>query len=472
MNHILKKFFITSIMFMTFITSCTDDVLDEIDTNPNSPLEVPIVLLMPQVTVSAAFGVSGTDLAWYSSVFVEHTTGVHGQLEDADKRSGINTTMVNNSWNTIYADQLNDLQTIIQRGSEGGEEEGSWTSVGIAKVLFAHSLGIATDLWGKVPYTQALQGSETRQPEFDDQQAIYSALQSMLDEAIADLAKEPETGPGAADFYYGGNAALWTKAAYALKARFHNRLSKIDPEGSATAALAAAQNSFASPAESMIFSDFTTDATGENPWYQESNDRGHHAVSATFDNILVELNDPRREHFATEVDGAIVPAPNGTAITDQAGVLYSRASSNVVNATAPLPIITYDEVKFIEAEAHLRLNQGEAALESYEMAVVAALMRQGIEDEEEIETYTSQASVMPATLTLEHVLTQKYISFWIYQPIEAYNDYRRTGIPTLTNTVGPPPRRFPYAQDEIAANQNVPVVPVSNGVWWDDQTED
>lgn len=472
MNRIFKKIFITGVAFMGIISSCTDEIMDEIDTNPNSPLEVPIALLMPQVTVSAAFGIAGTDLAWYSSVFVEHTTGVHGQLEAADKRTGINTTIVNNTWTNIYADQLQDLQLIINRGSEGGAEEGSWTSVGIAKVLFAHALGTATDVWGRVPYTEALSGAENRQPQFDSQESIYSALQVMLDEAIADLAKEPLTGPGETDFFYGGDAALWTKAAYALKARYYNRMSNIDPQGSATAALNAALNSFTGPEESMIFTDFTSDATGENPWFQESNDRGHHAVSVTIDNLLSTLNDPRREHFFTEIDGAIVPAPNGLAITDQAGVLYSRASSNVISATAPLPIITYDEVKFIEAEAHLRLSQPEQALDAYELAVTAALLRQGIEDQEAIDAYLSQAEVLPATLTLEHIIRQKYISFWIYQPIEAYNDFRRTGFPGLTNPISPAPRRFPYPQDEIAANQNIPSVTISSGVWWDDGSDD
>src|SRR5690606_4179436 len=103
-------------------------------------------------------------------VFVEHTTGVHGQLEGADKRTEINSTMVNNSWNTIYADFLSDLEAIIERGSAGGAEEGAFTSVGIAKVLKAFGFSVATDLWGEVPFSEALKGSENRTPAFDSQE--------------------------------------------------------------------------------------------------------------------------------------------------------------------------------------------------------------------------------------------------------------------------------------------------------------
>jgi len=463
----LYRFLILGAFIATTMNSCTDSVLNEIGSNPNSPTEVPIKLLMPQVGVDLAFGVLGVDLAWYSSVFVEHTTGVHGQLEGADKRTEINSTMVNNSWNTIYADFLSDLEAIIERGSAGGAEEGAFTSVGIAKVLKAFGFSVATDLWGEVPFSEALKGSENRTPAFDSQETVYNGLFALLDSAIADLAMS-SVSPGSSDFYYGGNPELWTKAAYALKARLYNRLSKKDPQGSANNALAAIANSFSSPEESMIFSSFTTAATGQNPWFQELNDRSHHAVSVTMNSILEGLSDPRRELWFGDIDGEIVPAPNGTAVTDQAGSIYSRASESYLTATSPIPIITYDELKFIEAEANLRLGERDLAYAAYQEAVVAALERANVAGED-IDAYTSQAQVFTgaANLTLADIIRQKYVSFWLFQPIEAYNDYRRTGFPTLSNPISPPPQRFPYTQDEIASNTaNVPNVSFQTKVWW------
>lgn len=55
--------------------------------------------------------------------------------------------------------------------------------------------------------------------------------------------------------------------------------------------------------------------------------------------------------------------------------------------------------------------------------------------------------------------------------IEAYNDYRRTGIPEMQNlnnqTVGFP-HRFPYALSETQSNpDNVPSISVyEDKVWW------
>ena len=87
----------------------------------------------------------------------------------------------------------------------------------------------------------------------------------------------------------------------------------------------------------------------------------HHAISETFYDILDGLNDPRIPLFITQVNGEYVPAPNGTSEEDQAGTIYSRITGNVLNATSPLPIMTYAELKFIEAECHLRKAAPDAA---------------------------------------------------------------------------------------------------------------
>jgi hypothetical protein len=63
MKILNKILVITGILSAGIFHSCSDDKFDEIGTNPNSPTEVPIKLLMPQVGVETAFAVSGTDLA-------------------------------------------------------------------------------------------------------------------------------------------------------------------------------------------------------------------------------------------------------------------------------------------------------------------------------------------------------------------------------------------------------------------------
>jgi hypothetical protein len=112
MKNIIKNISI-GLCLMMASGACTDAILNDIDTDPNNPTDVPINLLLPKTTIDVFFTISGTDLAWYSSVFVEQTTGVHGQLQDATRRQNINPASFNNSWNGIYAGTLKDLQVII-----------------------------------------------------------------------------------------------------------------------------------------------------------------------------------------------------------------------------------------------------------------------------------------------------------------------------------------------------------------------
>lgn len=262
--------FLLALILILGSASCDEDTLDEIDTNPNQPEDVPLNLLMPQVTLAVPTGVTGVDLAWYSSVFVQHTAGVHAQMQEADRRAGLeDATLLNNVWVTIYAGVIPDLNIIIRKGSEGGSEAGNWTHVGIAKVLKAYTLSVATDAWGPVPASEADMGVENRTPSFDAQREVYNQIQALLDEAIADLAKPSATNPGAQDFIYNGNVERWTRAAYSLKARYYNRLSNIDPEGSARNALAAAEQGFQSAADNFTFDKYTASAIGEHPWFQE-----------------------------------------------------------------------------------------------------------------------------------------------------------------------------------------------------------
>ncbi|MPN30260.1 hypothetical protein SDC9_177723 [bioreactor metagenome] len=58
-----------------------------------------------------------------------------------------------------------------------------------------------------------------------------------------------------------------------------------------------------------------------------------------------------------------------------------------------------------------------------------------------------------------------------FEAMEAYNDYRRTGIPTMRNpqnTVVGFVNRFPYALSETSSNSaNVPQINIyKDKVWW------
>ncbi len=449
--------------------SCTDDILDDINKNPNSPTDVPISLLFPHALINTIHGVAGDGAGEYASFFVEHATNVHLNQRLPEN---VSTTV----WTRVYSN-LNDLQTIIEKGSEGGNEEGQFAAVGIAKILYAYTLSVGTDLFGAMPHSEALQGSLNRTPAFDDQQTIYTFLHQLLDQAIADLDRPSIGSIQRFDLIFAGNTAMWKKTAYALKARLYNRLSNVDAAASAQNALDALSNAYASPQEGFIFEGYLSGNTNDNPWTGWQKQEQTYAVSNTTVSLMRRLDesgviDPRAERWFTKINGQFVGAPDGEAQTDQTHSIYSAPSiQTVLYDESPQPLLTYDEMKFIEAEANLRLGNRSAANSAYEEAVTAALRRAGI-SEGAISAYVGQTTVFPGAnaLNLEHIINQKYLSFWMFQSLEAFNDYRRTGIPEMNNPLGTP-LRLPYPVAEVNRNPNTPseinnVTIYEIPVWW------
>src|SRR5690606_34484753 len=229
--------------------SCSEDIMDEINKNVNDPTDVGSNLIITDAMITSAFSITGSDLAFYASVYIEHNVGVWNQSYNAEIRSGepISATTYNNNWNAIY-NNLYNLKVIIEKCSEGGSEEGNFHTLAIAQTLMAHNLATLTDLMGDVPWSEALQPGFIFTPVLDSQESIYAEVNRLLDAAIENYNKSTSfANLGTQDFIYGGNVARWKKLAYGLKARYTMRLSLKNPQYAEVISLA--NQSFASPAE-------------------------------------------------------------------------------------------------------------------------------------------------------------------------------------------------------------------------------
>mgnify|MGYP001344796732 CR=1 FL=1 len=253
-----------------------------------------------------------------------------------------------------------------------------------------------------------------------------------------------------------------------------NRLSNLDPTGSANSALAAIAKSFSSDAENFTFSKFNNSNTNGNPFSSAQIIQPGSAVGNGIYNTMASFgdsgkadDDPRAAIWFTKVNGQMLPAPNGTASADFGeprldGAIYSKPEI-FKHFAAPMPLLTFVELKFIQAEAYLRLNNPANAYTAYETAVSLALAHAGDFNpavklsEEKINAYLALPKVSPGAgnLTLSDVISQKYIYLYQYQPLEAYNDLRRTAIIPITDPAGRP-NRIPYPVSELTRNVNTP----------------
>jgi hypothetical protein len=463
---------------MLFVSSCSEDKMDEINKDVNNALSMSAQSELPDVELKSAFETTGTDIAWYATVYIEHSAGTWAQSQQADIRVGQTaSTLFNNNWNSLY-DVLMILNDMIEKTEPGGEDNPYVR--GIAQILTAYNLAVLTDMWGEVPWTDALKGAKNLQPKFDKQSSIYPLIQQYLDDGIATL-NSVNTLSIVGDYIYGASAASakskWIKAANSLKARYYLRLTNVD-NTAASKALSAIANGFSGNADNLVFAKYQPTATGENPWYQFLADRTHLAASQTIFNLMDARSDPRMAVYFSKVGGEYVPAPSGTATQSQGG-LYSQSLLTANGRTAATPLMTYHELKFIEAEAKFRTSDPtwQASLQA---AIEANFAWQGLTAAQGTVYFTT--SVLPLLTPgneLKEILTQKYIAFYEFEAIEAYNDYRRVpsfltlNNPNNTTSSGGFVWRFPYPTSELSSNSaNVPTINVfSDKVWWAGGTE-
>ncbi|MEZ5197149.1 MAG: SusD/RagB family nutrient-binding outer membrane lipoprotein [Bacteroidales bacterium] len=216
-NRIIYKLGIFILTAMVF-SSCEKWIDTDINIDPDAPAAVSMDLIMPVIQARVGFNiVGGNDMARTQAIWMQYYTGVARQSQSEGSyilRAGD----VNNLWGDVYADALMDIKQLhdLSAGTSPHMD-------GVADILQAIVLGAATDVWGDIPYSDALQGTANIKPAFDSQQDIYVTIQSLLDGAIDNLGKDVGLFPLDGDIIYGGEIenplaiSLWEKAAYSLK---------------------------------------------------------------------------------------------------------------------------------------------------------------------------------------------------------------------------------------------------------------
>ncbi len=465
----MKKIQNITVIIFLFLASCSKDTLNEIDTNPNIITDAPLNTLLPAAQMTVAQRV------------VASLSATSGYISEHTNFTGINTATNlrvdgGNHWTSGFQAirYFNDIKAKADNQQRVGY-------AAIADIMTAYTLSLLVDVYGDIPYSEAVQESII-QPKFDRAQDLYLEMQRLLDAGIqkCDQATTAATRPGKDDMIFQGNMTLWKKTAWGLKARLLNRLSNVNAAGSAQQILAAINNSFA-PSEGFIVTGYQSNPENANPI---ANSFMNASTIVIADGIVTAMKyflapnedvlaDPRANIWFTKIGGKVVTPPTSRANTDVTlnGTLYSKPLY-LQNRNSPLPLLTYTELKFIEAEVQFGLGDKAKAYAAYDAAVRSALAQSAIFNPAaalspaQISTYLARPKVLPGAdnLTLKDIITQKYIFLFIFQSQEAFNDVRRTGLITLNDPDGTA-KRLPYPTDEITRNVNAPQVSDFNTVY-------
>jgi len=300
------KVFISLLIVATglFVTACVD--LTEVNRNPNNPETVSSNYILTHVLVQLGrTHYSMADIAQKVSGVMQYSqVGTQFRSENVNH---FGWTHDGAPWATYY-DLLRNIEIIQQNA----QNDGNRMFEAIAYILRAFTFGAATDLYGDVPYSKALEAkNENYFPEYDPQKIVYKGVLEDLRQASQLLSNlQAKDGVNAtSDVLYRGDAARWKKFANSLRLRYVMRLSEKSTEMAELGINLDAEFADAVPG---IFSSNADDAkidflgtNSENSTLggpiNSSNPNFGYKIGKSFMDKLVSLNDPRLHRWAEPV---------------------------------------------------------------------------------------------------------------------------------------------------------------------------
>ena len=432
----------------------------DVNTNPNAPQSVqPNLYLSPMLhwlATSPQF--DGRFIGHYTQQW--YTTSASNSPGNTWGKMGYDPTSDNGAqqWRDVYWTFGQNLVDMINKS----EDQQRWDLAGVGYVLKAWGWQVLTDLHGEIILKEAIDPTRFTF-DYDDQPSVYAEVQNLLGKAITDLNRtDGLVDPayvGKTDKIYNGDRTKWLKFAYGLQAinlGHYTNKAAYNPD----AVIAAVDKSFTGngddavlqyPASSTDLADFNFLGRSRSnvTLYRQTK-----FVVALMDGTQFGgAVDPRMSRMLdSAADGKYRGLdPNGTgfgalATSQQPFNFFGYAGTGgiglpgryIFDDKSKVPIMTYSQLQFIKAEAALRKGDQVTALTAYRNAISAhidfvnaryvELGQAGAQiTPAEKAAFLANPAVVPAagSLTLSHVMSQKYIAQWGWGHDELWMDMRR-----------------------------------------------
>lgn len=453
MNKNIKGILIAS---ASVLLSACQDQLEKVNTNPNEAVNAQPEYLLANGIKSNADLILGSDASMETTtLFIQHWAKI--QYTDPDKYT-VNISNVQNVWTNLYSGGLTDFATIVKIGETTSNV--NYQAVGL--ILKSWSFQILTDLYGNIPYSQALKLEETLTPKYDEQKDVYLGLLADLKKASDQI--DPNGSPISGDLIYNGNLNKWKKFANSLRLRIALRISDKDPQtAKAVVAELAANRSQLIASNDEIAQLVYLASPNQNPVSRDRETRDDYRVSKSVIDKLQELKDPRLAVFANRTVDATptgyIGVTNGLPADSAAKLGFTKTSKlgdYFTAATSPAVFLSYSEVLFNLAEAAQRGFISDNAADLYKAAVTASLQQFKVSSGD-IATYLAQPSVSyNAANYKKSIGEQKWLALFS-QGLEAFAEWRRLDYPQLKPAYagvlnGKLPVRLTYPTGEQALN--------------------
>ena len=449
---------------ITTVVSCSKKI-DEAYQNPNADTKVPVENLLPGILASmvgnTAYHGTANDMRFIGRYIQNWQLSSSGDLYD--QMGGIQTDNAASTWRTHYYDLGQNLNNMIKWSAE----DKKWDYVGVGQAIFAWSWLTIGDYYGEIILKEAFNTNQLTF-KYDTQEDVYNYVRQLCFTALENLNK---TGDGVSPanlalgdaYFYKGDVAKWKKFVYGVLARSYNHLSN---------------KSIYKPDSVIYYANLSINSNADNATLKYANTGSNRSANynGPFSNngigslrqseysvklltgansALTGVVDPRRWYlFKTNPNGTfvgVVPNKGVTAIANVSDRPDNFYGSTNITTVAPSndngctyifrnyvesPVLTASEVQFMKAEAALRKGDNGTALAAYKLGIslnfdmlssvyATNIAAANVITDVSKNAYLANPLVVPATLTLTHIMLQKYISLWGHNTLETWVDMRR-----------------------------------------------
>lgn len=468
---------ILSLAVGLFLFLGCDKDFEDINNNPNDPIAVPSGLLTADVVFNAANSLYSTFVGGdMGAEWAQHWAKV--QYNDEERYQPRGSVIEATVWKTYYEDVVSDART-IQRLAE---TEGNANMQGVGLVMQAYGFSVLTDVFGDIPFSEAIRADEgIFSPKYDRQEDVYNGILAMLDQANDLFAADGGTITAGSDILYGGNYTKWQKFANSLKFRCLMRISgKVNVSTQLQALMSRPMFTSNADEAKLIYLSANPSA---NPIYETVvfGNRGEFKVNSKLVDMLESLNDPRLPVYAgLNADGEYRGKPAGIENVPNDDYNYNNVSpigSFYLQPTAPGYFMSFAELSFLMAEAAQKGYISGSAATYYNQAISASFAANGL-SQADADAYLAQGLVAynPAN-GLQQIAEQNWLGLYC-QGVEAWTEWRRTRYPVLQPAIEAVideiPSRYTYPSIEQSVNKaNYDAAVATQGadvlttkVWW------
>ena len=438
---------------MLGLTASCQDFLD-VNTNPNAPEKVAANLYLSpmlhwMVTTGAWDGRCTSQFTQMLTQSGNSTYDIHGM--------NIGTDTCGEQWRTTYWIFGQNLIDMMDKA----QAEQRWDILGAGYVFKAWGWLQTTNLHGEIIISGAFDQT-TFEFDYDPQQVAYAETKRMLDSAIFYLEKTDGAVDaafmGRGDKMYNGDRVKWLKFAHGLYATMLSHYSNkaaYDPQ----AIISHVDQSFTSNTDDALWG-FPNTSNDDRNFMGPSRlnymtYRQTRFIVGLLDGTVFGPEDPRMRRMLSAAPDSVyrgltvgesfTALPTAQQPNNPAGYPGNSPAANspglyLFGDVVKYPAMTYAQLQFIKAEAAYKAGLMPVARDAYRNGISAHIDFVNERNRETGRGNVSQISAAekaaflanpaivptdPTQLTLQQIMSQKFIAQWGWGFNEAWMDMRR-----------------------------------------------